>query len=308
MALRNAFAVKLGTTVLAGLQGIDSQMNPEVDNEPNLGSNFPQFAAITAQKPKLMFTSRSVASCLGLLGSTGATIDGTTSLIAYWAKLDGIGNPLSGNVHRSYTATRGLILPRRLSCQHRQSAQLDVEVLLYSSDGVAHPVAISDTATLPTIVRAFVQHTLGPITLGITGTTFTVADPTQLTIDFANNAATAGSGSDLYDKYMEQQGIRPVINISGIDAELFGTGKVPPVGTAITHAGTTIFLRKRKEDGIGFVANGTAEHIKVTVNGVAVVTSHRGTGNGKSEVSLQITTNWDGTNAPIVFDTASAIA
>ncbi len=308
MSLRNAFAVKLGSTVLSGLTNIDAQMNPEVDNEVNLGSNWPQFAAIVSQKPKLMFSSRSVASCLGLLGSTGTTIDGSTNLIAYFAKLDGIGNPLSGTVHRSYTMTRGIIMPRRLSCQHRQSAQLDVEAVLYSSDGAAHPIAISDTVALPTISRAYVQHTIGPLTLGITGTVFTVDDPTSFSIDFGNGAQTSGSGSDIYDKYIEQQGIKPVINITGIDAAMFGTGKVPPVGTAITHAGVSLFLRKRAENGIGFVANGTAEHIKITANGVAVVTDHKGTGNGKSEVSLQITTDWDGTNAPIVIDTASAIS
>lgn len=309
MTLRKAYAVKLGSTVLSGLQNIDTQTNPEVDSEVSLGSVFPQFVCITGQKPKMMFMSRSVAACLGLVGLTGATIDGSTNLIGYSATLDGIGNPASGSVHRTYTANRGLLVPRRLSCQHRQNAQLDLEAILYSSDGAAYPLAIADNVALPTISAAIAQHTLGPVTLGISGTTVVIPDLQNISIDFGNGAQTTGASSNLYDSYMENPQVKPVINLTGIDALVFGgSSKVPPAGQQITHAGTTIYFRKRSTTGVGFVADGTAEHIKITANGVAVVTEHKGSGNGRSEVSIQLTTSWDGTNAPLVIDTASAIS
>lgn len=309
MPLHTAFAVRHGTTVLSGMTQIDTQTNPQVEAESSVGTPFPQFAVITSQKPKIMFASKAAAAVLALTGLTGVAIDGTNTLVAFYAQLGTNGLPASGGVHRSYTANRGLLLPRRMQCGLRGSLQVDLEALLYSSDGAAHPLVISDTATLPTLTQNNIQHAIGPITLGITGSVFTMGCPQNVTIDFGSGAETIGCGSDLYDAHLQYPRSAPVITISGIDAAAFGgTNAVPPVGKAIDHANTKIFFRKRALNGIGFVADATAEHIKLTANGLAVVTQHTGQGTSRAEVTLQITTSWDATNAPITINTASAIS
>lgn len=308
MPLHNAFAVKYGTTVIAGLSQLDAQTNPNVEAESTSGSPFPQFALITEQKPRIMFQTKQVAALLGVTGLTGAAIDDTNTLVSYFAKLADTGLPAVGPVHRAYTAVRGLLLPRRLTCQSRGNVQVDAEALLFSTDGAAHPLAIADNLALPTIVRNNIQHTLGPITLGVSGTTTLTNCVQGLTIDFGSGAETLGCGSDLYDAHLQLPRLAPVITITGIDAALFGASGVPPIGRAIKHDGTKLFLRKRAIDGVGFVANNVTEHIKMTINGLAVVTSHTGQGTARAEVSLQITTHWDGTLAPVTIDTASAIA
>lgn len=307
MTLHSAYAVKHGTTVLSGLTNLNTQLNPQVQNDTGIGSPFPQFVAITEQKPQFAFQATMLADALGVTGSTGAIIDDSTQLIGYLAKLGDDGLPLSGSVHRSYTAIRGLMLPRRLSCTHRRPAQLDIETLLFSSDGAVHPIVIADNVALPTLAVANEQHTLGAIQLGVSGTVFAFDCAQSLTIDFGNGAQTRGCGSDIFDKHVEQPGIKPVITLTGLAATMFGPAGVPPVGLKLTHAGTIIYLRKRNA-GIGFVADGTAEHIKLTAEGVAVVTQHTGQGTAAAEVTVQITCGWDGTNAPITIDTASEIA
>lgn len=306
MSLHSAYAVKHGATVLSGLNNIDTNLNAQVQADTGIGSAFPQFAAVTEQKPQMAFQATMLAETLAVTGATGAIIDGTSNLVGYLAKLGNDGLPLAGTVHRSYTAVRGLLLPRRLSCTHRRPAQLDVEALLFSSDGAAHPIAIADDVALPVLVVANKQHTLGKIQLGVSGTVFDFECAQSMTIDFGNGAQTRGCGSDIYDKMVEQPGIKPVITLTGLSAAAFGTAGIPPVGLKIKHAGTILYLRKRNE-GIGFVADATAEHIKLTAEGVAVVTQHTGQGTAGAELTVQITCSWDGTNAPITINTASAI-
>lgn len=308
MSLNTAFAVKHGTIVISGLSNLDTQLDPVVESESSAGSPFPQFAVIVSQKPKIMFSTKQVAAFLGVTGMTGAVIDGTNSLVAYYAKIGANGLPASGNVHRTYTATRGLLLPRRISVGLRGHAQVDAEALLYSSDGIAHPLALADTGTLPTLTQNNILHAIGPMTFGTSGSSFAFGCPQNVTIDFGNGAETLACGSDLYDGHLLVPRIAPVITISGIDAAVFGgTNAGTLVGKQFDHATTKLYLRKRAINGIGFVADATAEHIKLTANGLAVVTQHTGQGTSRGELTIQFTTSWDGTNAPIIIDAASAI-
>lgn len=308
MGLHNAFAVKYGSTVVSGLTQLDAQTNPNVEAESSAGTPYPQFAVITEQKPRVMFQTKQVAALLGVTGLAGAAIDGTNGFTAYFANLAASGLPASGSVHRSYACNRGLLLPRRLTCQSRGNVQVDAEALVYSSDGAAHPLTIADNVALPSVVQNNVQHTIGQVAIGITGTVITIPCLQNLSIDFGSGAETIGCGSDLYDTHLQLPRIAPIITLTGIDAAVFGASGVPPVGMPLAHAATKLFLRKRATNGIGFVANGTAEHIKLTANGLAVVTSHTGQGTARAEVNIQITTSWDGTNAPLTIDTASAIS
>ncbi len=116
MGLHNAFAVKYGSVVVAGLTQLDAQTNPNVEAESSGGTPFPQFAVITEQKPRVMFQTKQAAALLAVTGLAGAAIDGTNGFEAYFANLASTGLPAAGTVHRRYTANRGLLLPRRRWC------------------------------------------------------------------------------------------------------------------------------------------------------------------------------------------------
>ena len=308
MSLHQAFTVAQGATALAGLTQLNTQLNPEVRSDPGPGTPFPQFAVLVSQRPRIMFASQAVAAALTLTGSTGLSFTSSgTPLDAHLVKIGANGLAATGTVHRRYRATDGLLVPRRLNCTGRQFGVLDMEALLISPDGATHPLAIVDNVALPALARDSVHHTLGPISLGLADAVIEAKCLRNLSIDFGSSADTVHCGSDLYDTHIQQPGIRPVITLTGIDATLFGAGGVPPVGKRLDHANTKICLRKYADDDVGFVADDEEEHILITADGIAVVTEHTGQGNQPSEVTVQITCNWDGTNAPITIDVAAEI-
>lgn len=302
MTLSTAYAAQLGSTVLSGLTNLDAQTNPEVDNEVGIGSIYPQFVVIRSINPKVLFNSRAAQATLSQTGSTGADITDANPFKATFARLAANGQPDNTAIHRTYTATRGLLLPKRLSCQHRQDARIDVETLLWSADGVAAPMVIADTGALPTVPRDNIRHTLQSATIG--GVSFGCLE--SVDVDFGNNARTRGCSSNQYDSDMIQAGVQPVITLVGLNADVFKSAGIPLDGKPVQHVDTSIVLRKYSEDGTGFVAAATAEHIELTASGLAVVVNHSGSGANESTVNVRVTCDWDGTNAPIGIDTAYA--
>ena len=306
MTLQTAYAVTYGAeptpTVLAGLTGLNTGLNPEVDNEVKIGSPYPQFAVVRAQKPRMVFSTNAVAPTLDVVGYSGANIDATNLLKGYYAAMsNGLVNP--AGTHQVYTADRGVLFGRRLSCQNQQDALLDLDALLYSADGAAHPISIG-TGTLPTLARDNIRHTLSSTSIaGID-----MGCVTSVDIDFGNSLLSRGCNSAIYDQHLEQPGIQTVITIVGLDAEKFGASGIPPDGKGGTKADTTIYLRKRDLSGIGFVAGATAEHIKIDAEGVAVVLNHDGQGTTSSELTVQFTCQLDASgNAPLAISTTSAL-
>lgn len=305
MTLYTGHSVKYGTTVLAGLENLNAQTNTEVDNKVGIGSIYPPFAVLRGQKPTIQFQTHAIGDLLDVTGLVGADIDDTNNLIAYFAKMDGqLPDASAANIHRSYTCDRGVLVPRRLTCQHQQDAVIDVEAVLYSSDGATEPIAIADDATLPTLARDNVRYTLS----GVTVAGIAIGCVTSVSIDFGNGLRTRGCNSDVWDKHIEQPGVQPKITITGIDAEKLAGASIPLKGKGGTHANTILYFRKYSEDGILFVADATAEHIKIDAEGVAVVTGHSGQGSDTSELTLEITCTLDGSaNAPIGIDTTSVL-
>lgn len=305
MTLHQAYAAQLGASVIAGLTNLSQDLNPTVDNEVGIGTLFPQFVVMRGQKPSMAFATRDVASLLALTGSTGADIGAGNTFIGYFAKMDKGRSPLAGSVHRSYTMANGVLVPRTLSCQHQQDAQVDSVAAALSADGLAHPLAVSDAVALPTVPRDNNRWTLGPVTVG----GVSVGRVTSISVDFGVATETEGDGSNLYDTFFAQPGTQPTITISGLDATALAAAGIPFEGKAGTHANTTIYLRKRAANGIGFIPNGdlSAPHIKIDADGLAVVQQHSGQGPRRGEISLVITCGWDGTNAPIGVTTGTTI-
>jgi hypothetical protein len=304
MSLQTAFAVEYGSTVLAGLDNLSQAVNNNVDNGVGIGSIYPQFAVLRGQQPAIQFQSHAVASVLAVTGYVGADIDGSNNLKAYFAKMDGQ-VPATGSVHRTYTADRGVLVPRRLSCAHQQDSIVDCEALLYSSDGATEPIVIADDVALPSLTRDNIRHTLKSVTLAGVD----LGCVTNVSIEFGNGVRTRGCNSDLWDKLVEQGGVQSVITITGIDADKFSSTGIPLKGKGGTHANSIIWLRKYDESGIDFVDDLTAEHIKIDAEGLVVVSDHSGQGSETSELTVQMYCTLDASeNAPIAINTASAIS
>lgn len=298
MSLRSAFAVTLGASTLSGLTSLDVQNNPAVDNETGIGSPYPQFVVVTGIQPRIPFASRAVAAVLGVTGSDGAPISTANKLAAYFAKIGDNGLVETGAVHTQYIAERGLLLPRRLSVEHQRYATIDVEALLYSLDGAAHPLAVSHILALPTIARDNIRHTIKSVVIGNGDVEIDLGCVTRVEVNFGSQARTVGCSSDVYDSHLVQDSVQPTISVTGITPGILSNDLLE--GILADHAETVITLRQYDVSGVGFVAD---DDIVITAHGLAVLESHSGQGSRESSVTLNVTCAWDGTNKPILITT-----
>lgn len=290
MALSQAYAVQHGSSVLAGLTGMDQQFGNEVRADVGIGSLFPQFAVVSGVRPRLQFNSRALAAVLAVTGTTGAEITTETPLKAYWATLAN-GVPAAGSVHQIYTFDRGLLVPRRISCSHRQDATIDLEAITYSSNGTDKPL-IESLGTLPVIPQDNLRHTLKSATIG----GLDLGCLVDVSIDFGVNADSIGCKSDIYDKHISiDGGVTPSITITTLDTAL----AIALEGMVGTHANTSIVLRQYDPTGILFASE--ASDLTFTASGVLTRDNHSGQGPQRSQLSVRLTCNWDGTNAPIAI-------
>lgn len=285
----SAYAVSSGSTVLAGLTTLSAAINPEVEADVGIGSQFPQFAVIRAIKPTIGFASRSIASLLAVTGTTGAPITTDPLQAQFQTLTDGI--PQSNAI--TYTLSKGLILPRRLSVSHRSDATLDVEALGRSDDGSTSPIALGSAASV-TVPRDNIRHTLKSVV--IAGITFDCL--TDVSIDFGVNAETLGCDSHIYDSMIvKDRGITPSVSITTYD--LAKLNQLTAIGKSGVHADSSIVLRQYDPSGLGFSTD--ADDITFTLNGIATIGDASGQGPSAARGTIRIDGSWDGTNSPIVL-------
>jgi hypothetical protein len=298
------YAVGFDTTMVGGITDQNLEFANQVLGEATSGSPYAKSQSLVHQAARGGFTSLDAASLLGALPTTGLSLaDLTAGLNLFLAKREEGGGVASGAVHRKYTLANGILVPRQLTAAHLGNASLSAEILP-TSDGTNAPLTITKNVSLPAGAADGARHTLGPVTIG----GVSLASLRTLTVNFGINAQTEGADSKLWDTHASYEDIAAVITIAGIDPEWLDTAAIPITGKAATHANTTIYLRKRLSGGT-FVADNVAEHIAITAAGLATINEvfTAGKGKGPASCALEIRLLYDGTNDPLVIDTASVI-
>lgn len=291
-------------TVLGGITQQRTATASEVRADPESGELYARHVALYAQRPLASFTTFQIARGLALIGLTGKKILATLNpgLNLYAQNWEEGAGPASGASHTKHNIKEGLIVPRTISCTHQGDAELSYDVLI-TYDGTNEPVVKTESQALPAGITDDERFTLGPFTLAsvVTG------QITNLEIDFGITAETLGADSDIWDTFARLRRVQPVVRVTGTDLTWFGSSNIELAGQAATHANTTFYLRKRLNADT-FVPNVTAEHVRFTADGMAVIdTIQDDSGDDPSEVSFELTTRFDGTNVPITIATASAI-
>lgn len=292
--------------VLGGVTRMGIMLGSEVVADTTSGQVYPTHTALYSQNPRAEISTLSVASWLDQAGLTGLQIVATSDpgVYLYAHKHSEGGTRAGATSHKRYNIKEGILIPRRLVCEHQKDAQLDYELLI-TYDGTNNPIVIAESQTLPSGVTDAERFTIGAWTLE------SVAFPQirSLEIDFGIKAVAESADSDKWPTHVSIEEITPKVTLKGIDVGWFAAAKIPLAGLAITHANTKGYLRKRSRTAASsFVADGTAEHIKFTIEGLAVVqNAFDANGQAAAEADLEITARYDGTNTPFVLDTTSAI-
>lgn len=294
----------LSLTLVGGIENQSLGLNSQHTAEETAGADFARQGHVTEIKPRGSFSSYSVNTLIDLLGIRGASLAGgaNAGFELYQLKKTETGELASGAVHRKLVIPNGLILPRSISVSHRQSAIMSAEVLSIF-DGTNNPVIIAPAIAAPTGLDDTHRFSMGEITIG--GVTLT--GNLSVSIDFGNSAASEGGDSDVYDSKIEVGQILPTISIRGKDVAKFAdTGGIKLTGALGTHANTKIVLRRRSR-GTGEYSTG-ADHILITAEAmIAIDDAFSASGNKRGEIGLKLTCLDDGTNAPLVFNTAHTI-
>lgn len=280
--------------------------NPQLDAIITAGETSPTHVALVSQKIAGSFDTHAIATAIDAIGIQPLCIDTDTEpgFTYFLQKFDACGAAASSG-HRSLLISSGAVVPRRISCGHQGHAILSVDVIV-AKESANNAIVLSDAATLPTLTGGGSRWTMGAIKIG----NIALTDYTSVEIDFGNNVVTRGTQSDVWDAYVEVNTHSPTITVRGISPAWFKeSGGVPIAGLACTHANTYVYLRKRDPGGAGFVADGTAEHIKFTAKGVASVeTAFTGSAHQFTETSLVVRCIKDSSDDPIEVDTTSAIS
>lgn len=290
--------------VIPDVMDLSDKHDPKFVAEVTGGQIVPTHVALVEQKVMSPFSSYAIKTVLDQLGVAGLAIVATVNagLSLFWQKFDANGFAVAGSVHRSLTYKGGVVVVKKITCDHGGDAKIECEVVPVKTSGNA-VVVDSDVAALPTISIAPARWTLGAVKIN----NVALASFTKFEIDFGNNTETKGVESEVYASRLEQKTHEPQLRIDGIDPTWFSAAKIALGGTTVLTANDYVYLRKRSQDGSSFVANATAEHIKFSLAGMSAIDdSLKGQAQRAGETSLLVKLAKDsGGNAPLIVNTAS---
>lgn len=290
--------------ILGGITRVGLRINNQVVNMPTSGEAYARFQALYGQDIRPTFTTLNPAAALAICALSGLKIAAAVagSGLTMWAQSIAEGGiRTSGPNHDTWNFKEGLLYPTTMNCEHQGDLALDYD-LATTWDGTNDPVVIATGASLPTVTDAE-RFTLGGVTLG--GISFT--QKSGVSVDLGLRCNVDGSDSDTWATFAWIEDVNPKVTIRGVDKKWFDATKVALTGLVMTHANTKVYFRKRAAGGT-FVADGTAEHIKLTMAGLVVVdVGWEATGSSKGNVTLALHGKYDGTNLPIVINPAAAI-
>lgn len=304
--IHNVFAITANATHVGGIINQRAFANSQLRGEPSDGSVFPPVVHMFQQNPGGSFTTRDIKGIIDLLDATHTyyTFTGAGFKCYGYKHAEG-GTRAGATSHRVLAAALGMLVPRRITAQHRQVATLDFDAII-AYNGSANPWVITDNQTLPTGITDTGRWTIGPVTIE----SVVIDALRSVEIDWGIEARTEGADSDLWDRSVSVFSAQPRIMLRGINIKKFiAAGGVPLTGLAATHANTTIYLRKYAPGGATYVADVTEEHISIKCNGLIVPQDLQAGPNGQpQEVSFELKCRHDGTNNPLVIDTTAAIS
>jgi hypothetical protein len=292
--------------LIGGITQMDADTGTDIMSEETAGSPYAQNATVMSQKPRLTFTSRDLKKVIDTFGFIGLPIFGATNPgVELWTAFIENGMIKTGSFHKKIRIPTGRAVIRRISCNHQEDAAVECEMMAIW-DGLNAPF-IPSTANqaLPGVPSDPGRYTLHSLNVGGVA----ITNLQNIDIDFGMSLMAMGGDSNIWDTQMLIEKLLPIITFRTGDATRFvTTGGVPLGGLVGTHANTTIKLRKRASGATAFVPDATAEHIVITTAGQLIVEKpFAGTQFKRGESSYRITTRFDGTNVPLVFNTASTL-
>ncbi|MBN46298.1 MULTISPECIES: hypothetical protein [unclassified Methylophaga] len=306
------YAIKIntkGTTNDVFLDQILNQshnFNQSIIKMMSDGAADPTFSAVGKLNSDIRFSTSKVATALSKGGISGFVIDSDETNPGaefYLQQHQPGGTRKTGSTHMKATLANGILVPMSLSAGSEEMARMEfMAVGVY--DGTNAPISYTASQALPadtlTVDQMFFS---GPV--NINGTQFEGVQ--SFNVDFGVNLNRRGGDGLPYDTFVNIANRVPIIKFTTLDVEKAMT-LVGANGVGHTNDNCEYYLRKAANGGTR-VADATEEHIKLTsYKGTILVKELSGDSGEIIGAEVEVHPVYDGTNAVIAVNTASAIA
>jgi len=301
--LWNLYGVKPASgAIIDGIVNHDFTPNDETLRHLADGAADATLITLMQQSPQHVLTTRSLATALGQIGWAGIDIPTTEATFAmYWRQMAEHGTRKSGSAHIKMTVNKGYVYGQQVEASQGSGAQFTFG-LQCGWDGTNAPIISTDSnQALPADGASLELFTLGPVK--INGTLLPGVQRTSVT--FGIQLYLAFGDGEVWPTLITVQERSPAIVCECLDATaLFDLGLT---GTAQGATDSLVYFRKKLANGAN-VPDATAEHVSVGVAaGRISVESQRGGAGGQVVTPVRIEPVFDGVNAQLAFNTATAI-
>lgn len=305
-------ALKLGSSTFIGLKSQRVALNNSVGSQAQSGEIHRGSVFLRRQKPNLDLVTLDVEAmfdALTALGPSGAENlglnFGSANALLYRAKDDGVSRA-SGSVHTTLGIVDGILVPMSLECETDSDFELSLQGQIVHDGTDNDSIIVTPSVALPTFPNDDIRFGMGPITIE----SILLEGVRRVSLQFNSTLQGEAGDGTIWDTVACLRSQEPVLMIEGMNPDWFQDAVIPQLGRAATHANSEFYCRKRIAGGDGYVADGTAEHIKVQVAGIAVIDDgFNFDGTDKAGASIAVHLRRDGATAalPLIVTTSSAI-
>jgi len=295
------YSAEIDGTLLNQMQSLSLDAGAEYFTGRSPGVVDPQFMAQRGQQAKIGFSTSAVKSALTLAGIGSVQVTAGAEADFYMQRLSAGGGYASGSVHQRWRVASGILSLKSLKASHDALATADFDVLCLSASG-NDPIVVTGGQALPAGSPAFSEaYVAGPVSLNGTA----IGGVQSITIDTGLKTFELGADGEFATTFAGYTERAPKITIRAINCDALTTFGFAAVAQSATDS--VIYLRKVASGGKR-VADATAEHIKLSIDdGIMIVKSSAPKAGEPAEIEVEIMPAWDGTNAVIAINTASAI-
>lgn len=293
-----------GPTYITQFSDVRPNNNYQEFVERSASEAAPQHTGAIGAAPSIDFSSKQIKDILDLCTDQDVAVGyapagGTVSLYYRKGKNRGLREAVADTVHNRFDmASNAMLYWTSLRAEQRGIAEIQAVLRAVSTDGATAPLVHVGSSALAGDVSVAHLFTLGPIALNGA----TISDVMSHEI---SNGFTFDGEDESGNPFQQYYGIdehNPVVTIETNDITVFDT--FGESGTALTSLSQ--YFRKLKKGTLGPVADGTAEHIKITGSSGSVFVTE-GTGlKGRFTVRVLLEKP-DAATQPFVVNTASAI-
>ncbi len=286
-----------------GATSIDFSTNAEISGNDS-GALYEEFQSITRFDPTATITTKAIAQALGFVGLEGQCVGSAfdvTQVDVIYRQVGTCQSALSATPHIRDRVSTGLLTLGTLTADRGQDATLSV-MLDALTDGSNAPVSRTDGVALPSPIVAE-RFTLG--LPAIAGATFPEIESVSIAFNVSKTDKTPSLGS-IWTDSVGVLTVRPVVEFRGRDLSKVTDALITAGADNANHVDTVIQLIARESSG-AYQSFAGGNHIAITVAGLVVPDSlGNASSNQRATTSLRLAAAYDGTNAPILFDLASA--